>query len=67
MTATTVRANAQALSEATEWQRAHSELEEPIYDIAHLLRAAGHLQDDGDEDLRSSARLIVDLACRQGR
>jgi hypothetical protein len=41
---------------------AFAELEIPIYDLMRLLRAAEHLQEEGDEDLRNSACLIVELA-----
>ena len=63
----TVRANAQALPEASQnehdgWEHALRELEVPIYDLMRLLRAATHLIDNGDEDLRSSGHLIVELA-----
>jgi hypothetical protein len=43
----------------------HAKLELPIYDLMRILRAAAHLQEEGDEDLRSSAMLIVDLAAQK--
>jgi hypothetical protein len=67
----TVRANARALPEAsqTQYQTLNDELNDelaalelPIADLRRLLRAAAHLLDDGDQDLGSSASLIVDLA-----
>jgi hypothetical protein len=39
-------------------------LETPIYDLTRMLLAAAHLQ-EGDDGLRSSARLIVDLAAQK--
>jgi hypothetical protein len=53
-----------AIAEYDEWRRVHSELENPIYDLMRLLRAAEHLQEEGDEDLRSSAKLLVEQGCR---
>jgi hypothetical protein len=67
----TVRANAQTLPEASQTnyellKRDFAALELPIYDLLRMLRAAAHLQEEGDEDLRSSAKLIVDLAVKMG-
>jgi hypothetical protein len=39
-------------------------LEIPIYDLTRMLLAASHLQ-QGDDGLRCSARLIVDLAAKK--
>ena len=66
----TVRANARATPEAsqTNYQLLKADfaaLEGPIYDVMRLLRAAAHLQEEGDKDLRSSANLIVDLALKK--
>jgi hypothetical protein len=63
----TVRANARSLPEASEakYQLLKADfaaLELPIYDVMRLLRAAAYLHDKGDEDLCSSASLIIDLA-----
>jgi hypothetical protein len=54
-----------AIAEYNELRRVHCELENPIYDLMRLLRAAEHLQEEGDEDLRSSACLIVELAAQK--
>jgi hypothetical protein len=53
-----------AIADCDEWRRVHSELENPIYDLMRLLRAAEHLQEEDDEDLRSSAKLLVEQAAK---
>jgi hypothetical protein len=50
---------------ASRFEDAHRALEIPIYDLTRLLRAAVHLQEEYDEDLCSSARLIVELAAQK--
>jgi hypothetical protein len=67
MTNATVRANARTLpgGSQTNYQllkEDFAEFELPIWNLMRMLRAAAHLQEEGDEDLRSSAKLIVDLA-----
>ena len=66
----TVRADARALPETSQTnyellKRDFAALELPIYDVMRLLRAAAHLQEEADEDLLSSANLIVDLAVKK--
>jgi hypothetical protein len=66
----TVGANSPALPEApqTNYQLLKADfaaLEIPIYNLKRMLRAAAHLQEEGDEDLRSSANLIIDLAAKR--
>src|ERR1700722_9101954 len=50
---------------AMRFEDAHRALEIPIYDLTRLLRAAVHLQEEYDEDLCSSAKLIVELAAQK--
>ena len=63
----TVRANARTLPEE-DWEDAHRAIENDIYDLMRMLRAADYLQTyasmDGDEDLASSARLLVEQAAK---
>jgi hypothetical protein len=47
------------------FEAAHRALEMPIYDLFRLVRAAEHLQEEGDDDLCSSACLIVELAAQK--
>jgi hypothetical protein len=66
----TVRANARTLPNVSQTnyqllKRDFAALELPIYDLLRMLRAAAHLQEEGDENLCSSARLIVDLAAQK--
>ena len=61
MTQATVR-DTRATPEAPEAD--YGALEILIYDLTRLLLAAAHLQ-EGDDGMRSSARLIVDLAAEK--
>jgi hypothetical protein len=66
----TVRADARAMPEVSETnyqllKADYAALELPIYDLTRMLRAAAHLQEEGDEDLHMSAKLIVDLAAQK--
>jgi hypothetical protein len=47
---------------ADSFQDAYRRLEEDIHDLARMLRAADHLQSCGEEDMESSARLLVEKA-----
>jgi hypothetical protein len=53
---------------ADRFEAAHRAIEEDIYDLIRMLRAADYLQSsavmDGDEVLASSARLLVEQAAR---
>ena len=47
------------------FEDAHRALEIPIYDLMRMLIAAVHLQEESDEDLRTSACLIVEMAAQK--
>jgi hypothetical protein len=53
---------------ADRFEVAHRAIEKDIYDLMRMLRAADYLQSavamDGDEDLASSARLLVEQAAK---
>jgi hypothetical protein len=77
MTDTTVGTNAPAMSEEASsrpkrqradcFEAAHRALENDIYDLMRMLRAADYLQSSAatdNEDLASSARLLVEQAAK---